>query len=95
MIFNDVYRPHFFTEAKDCVPSEVAARLDPDKRYGIWWYNRRRFEPKRTPPKTPGNFKRKYQPIDKPPEEWIGVPVPDSGIPLELVDAARAKIGKN
>jgi site-specific DNA recombinase len=95
MVFNDVYRSHSFTEAKDLVPPEVADRLDPNKRYGIWWYNRRRFEPKRTPPKTAGDFKRKYRPIDKPREEWIGVPVPDSGIPPELVDAARTRIGKN
>jgi site-specific DNA recombinase len=95
MVFNDVYRPHSFKEVKDRVPSEVAARLNPDKRYGIWWYNRRRFEPKRTPPKFPGDYKRKYRPISKPCEEWIGVPVPDSGIPPELVDAARSRVGKN
>src|SRR4051812_22638852 len=54
MVFNDVYRPHSFEEVKDRIPPEMAARLNPDKRYGIWWYNRRRFEPKRTPPKVPG-----------------------------------------
>ena len=95
MVFNDVYRPYPFEEAKDLVPPEVATLLDPGKRYGIWWYNRRRFEPKRTPPKTPGDFKRKYKPIDKPRSEWIGVPVPDSGIRTELVDAARAMMGRN
>jgi site-specific DNA recombinase len=95
MVFNDVYRPHSFEEVKDRVPPEVAARLDPGKRYGIWWYNRRRFEPKRTPPKTAGDFRRKYRPIDKPREEWIGVPVPDPGIPPRLIDAARARVGKN
>ena len=36
MVFNDVYRPHSFEEASACVPPEVAARLDPEKRYGIW-----------------------------------------------------------
>ncbi len=95
MVFNDVYKPHSFEEVKSCVSPEVAVRLNPDKRYGIWWYNRRRFEPKRIPPKTPGDFKRKYRTIEKPRGEWIGVPVPDSGIPPELVDAARTRIGKN
>ena len=80
MVFNDVYRPHSYEEAKSLVSPEVAPLLDPDKRYGIWWYNRRRFEPKRTPPKTPGDFKRKYKPMKKPLSEWIGIPVPDSGI---------------
>src|SRR5215212_1297850 len=95
MIFNDVYKSRPIEEVKDLVPPEVAARLDPHKSYGIWWYNRRRFEPKRTPPKTPGDFKRKYKPIEKPRDEWIGIPVPNSGIPSETVDAARGKMGKN
>jgi hypothetical protein len=95
MIFNDLYRSHSFEEVKDNVPPEVAARLDPHKSYGIWWYNRRRFEPKRTPPKTPGDFKRKYKPIEKPREEWIGIPVPDPAISPELADAARIRMGRN
>jgi hypothetical protein len=65
--------------------------LVPGKRYGIWWYNRRRFEPKRILPKTPGNFKRKYKPRDA----WIGIPVADSRIPAELVDPARTMMGRN
>jgi hypothetical protein len=95
MVFNDVYRPLSFEAIKARVPAEVAERLDRDKRYGIWWYNRHRLEPKYTPPKIPGDFKRKYRSIEKPPSDWIGIPVPDSGIPPELVDAARARIGKN
>jgi site-specific DNA recombinase len=95
MVFNDVYRPHSYEEAKSLVSPEVAPLLDPDKRYGIWWYNRRRFEPKRTPPANPGDFKRKYKPMEKPLSEWIGIPVPDSGISPELVDAARARMGEN
>jgi hypothetical protein len=62
---------------------------------GEWWYNRWRVEAKRTPPKTPGDFKRKYRSIKKPYEEWIGIPAPDSGIPPELIDAARTRIRKN
>jgi site-specific DNA recombinase len=94
-MINDVYRSRSFEEMRDLVAPEVANRLDPDKRYGIWWYNRRRFEPKRTPPKAPGDFKRKYKPIEKPRDEWIGIPVPDSGIPPEIVDTARGRMGKN
>ena len=95
MIFNDLYRSLSFEEVKDRVPPEVATRLDPHKSYGIWWYNRRRFEPKRTPPKTPGDFKRKYKPIEKPRDEWIGIPVPDPGISAELADAARTRMVRN
>jgi hypothetical protein len=33
--------------------------------------------------------------IDKPRDEWIGIPVPDPGMPAELVDAARVTMGRN
>jgi hypothetical protein len=35
-----VYRPHTFKEVSAVVTPEVAARLDPDKSYGLWWFNR-------------------------------------------------------
>ena len=46
---NDAYRPHSREEienlvAKGQMSPEVASRLDPDKRYGIWWFNRRRIK---------------------------------------------------
>ena len=43
-ITDDVYKPHTFEEVKELVSPEVAARLDPDKRYGVWWYNRQRVK---------------------------------------------------
>jgi hypothetical protein len=42
VITDDVYRPHAFEEVKALVSPEVASRLDPDERYGVWWFNRRR-----------------------------------------------------
>jgi len=42
MILDDVYRPRTLQEVDALVAPEVAARLDPDKLYGIWWFNRRR-----------------------------------------------------
>ena len=50
----------------------LAARLDPEKRYGIWWFNRRSYASKQ-----------------------VAVPVPDSGIPREWIDAARDSIKDN
>ena len=38
---DDVYRPHSFEEIAAVVSPDVAARLDPDQRYGLWWFNRR------------------------------------------------------
>lgn len=43
-IKDDVYRLHTFEEVRQVVTPEVAARLDPALRYGIWWFNRRRTE---------------------------------------------------
>jgi DNA invertase Pin-like site-specific DNA recombinase len=42
VIKDDVYRPHAFQEVEALVTPEVAARLESDKSYGIWWFNRKR-----------------------------------------------------
>jgi len=36
-ILDDVYRPHTYEEVKELVSPEVAARLDREQLYGIWW----------------------------------------------------------
>src|ERR687898_1373988 len=46
-IRDDAYRPHSHEEieklvAKGQMSAEVASRLDPEKDYGICWFNRRR-----------------------------------------------------
>ena len=52
---------------------------------GTWWYGRERVE------LTPMGEKRRN--FKKNPEsEWIAVAVPDSGVPLETIDAARANL---
>jgi hypothetical protein len=69
--------------------------LDPDKRYGIWWYNRRRATKKmRSGVGENGHreYKRRQNIAYKPREEWIAVPVPDAGLPRERVDTARKAI---
>jgi site-specific DNA recombinase len=42
-IKDDVYRSHSYEEVAELVSPDVAARLDPKKRYGIWYFNRRRY----------------------------------------------------
>jgi hypothetical protein len=78
-VLNDAYKPHTPEEIATLVEQgfmapEVAARLDPENSYGMWWYEGRDFE---------GN------------EHRVAVPVPDSGVPREVVDAARAAIVDN
>ena len=96
-INNDVYRPHTYEEVKRLVSPEVAARLERDKCYGIWYYGRRRFVRSQVSEAGPDgrSYRKKQRKIFRPEEEWLGVPVPDSGIPREWVDAAREAIKDN
>jgi site-specific DNA recombinase len=96
-IFDDVYKPHSFEEIVALVSPEVAARLDPSKDYGVWWYNRRRVNRTRVPEHAASGrqYRERTCYTVKPREEWIAVPVPDAGIPNEFVEQARAAIQNN
>jgi hypothetical protein len=97
IILDDCYKPYTFEEVKALVSSDVAARLDPKKRYGIWWFNRRRTTQTYVAETGPDGrrYRRHQRTAEKPKAEWIAVPVPDSGIPREVVDAAREAIADN
>jgi site-specific DNA recombinase len=98
IIKDDVYKPHTFEEIADLLAPKVAARLDPDRCYGVWWFNRRRVAQKQVVRRaeTDGKTYRKVTKLaHRPPEEWIAVPVPDAGIPREIVEAAREVIKNN
>src|SRR5918997_1446772 len=96
-IGDDVYRPPTFEEVKAMVAPEVAARLDTDRSYGLWWYNRLGHKVRQvSEPSADGRrYRKTHEWYQKPKEEWITVPVPDSGIPREIVEAARAAIEGN
>jgi site-specific DNA recombinase len=97
IIQDDVYKPHVYEEIKALVAPEVAARLDPDKSYGVWWYNRTRSNTKQVAVigANGKEYRRRIKYTPRPRAEWIAVPVPDSGVPLECVDAARETIENN
>ena len=82
IIGNDVYRPYTYAKISELVASEVAARLNPDGLYGIQWYNRKQTEKKSDDDK-PRSVSLKE------PSEWVAVPVPSAGVPLEHVVGAR------
>lgn len=96
-ILDDVYRAHSFEEVEPLVSAEVAAKLDPEKSYGVWWFNRNRIT--YTPVAEDGPDGRRYRQrakyAPKPACQWIAVPTPESGIPREWVDAAREVIAAN
>jgi site-specific DNA recombinase len=97
-IREDAYKPHSYEEVKELVAPEVANKLDPTKRYGIWWFNRLRKTRRVVALTGPGGrreYRKRAPEVPRPREEWIAVPVPDSGIPREWVDAARATIEGN
>jgi len=93
-ILDDVYRPHTFEEVAALVAPEVAARLDPDELYGVWWFNRRRTTASQVAVAGPEGreYKRKSHVAYKDRAEWIAVPVPGSGVPREWLDAARTVV---
>jgi site-specific DNA recombinase len=97
LIRNDVYKPHSYEETAKLVSAEVAARLEPDKKYGVWWYNRHRITCKQVAEDGPAERYYRYvtKTTEKDRSEWIAVPVPDSGIPREWVDAAREAVRNN
>ena len=96
-IEDDVYKPHTFEEVKALVSQEVSARLDPSAQYELWWFNRRGLDIRQVSEPGPNGrrYRKTYRWYHKPREEWIPVPVPASGIPRELVEAARAAIRHN
>jgi site-specific DNA recombinase len=97
LIRNDVYKPHSYEETAKLVSAEVAATLEPDETYGVWWYNRHRITRKQIAEDGPGEryYRHVTKTTEKDKSDWIGVPVPDSGIPREWVDAAREAVRNN
>src|SRR5215203_2386787 len=91
LVLNDLYKPHTRDELLSLVSTEVAAKLDPDKLYGIWWYNRRNVT-KSYDSEPDGDAGKRYvtrtsvRTRDK--REWIAVPVP-AYLPRKRVDQAR------
>jgi site-specific DNA recombinase len=99
MVLEDVYKPHAPEEIAELVSPEVAARLDRGRRYGIWWFNRERWRRTKVAERSPTGegsvYRWRVVSVPRPRDEWVAVPVPDSGIPREMVDAARHIVSNN
>jgi site-specific DNA recombinase len=96
-IGDDVYKPHTYKEVAELVAPEVLARLDRERCYGIWWFNRRKTVTTQTSVigRNGKEYKRQTKRTPRAREEWIAVPVPEAGIPRGWVDAARTAIKDN
>src|SRR5215208_6192698 len=97
LILDDVYRPHVFSEIAAMVAPEVAARLDESESYGVFWFNRTRTTRKKVSVAGPDGreYKTRHYVRKNPREQWIAIPVPDAGVPRDVVDTAREMIRNN
>lgn len=89
---NDVYRSRSVEELREVLPSGAVERLDPQRRYGVWWYGRKRHHQqygRELGPDGEKRYRKGSRTEDLPEEQWIAIPVPDCGLSPELVDAAR------
>ena len=98
----DVYKPHASNEFAELVAEgvlalEVAASLNESASYGIFWFNRTRTTRKRV--SKAGSTGKEYcwqaKTRQNPRDQWVAIPVPDAGIPLEVVEAAREIVRYN
>ncbi len=97
LILNDLYLPHAPEEIAGLVAPEVAARLDSGTLYGLAYYGKKQVT-KRQVAEGFGDERHYRQRIKaqmRNREQWLAVPVPNAGIPRELVDAARVAIKDN
>ena len=94
LVLDDVYRPHTLEEITGLVAPEVAGRLDPATRYGVWWFNRERWTSRQVSEVTADGrvYRRSVRVVPRPRDDWIAVPVPDAGVPKETVAAAREAV---
>jgi site-specific DNA recombinase len=97
MVENDIYLPHTYDEVREVVRPEVAARLDPELGYGLWWYGRHEVTVQAVSGPD-GNGGKRYAKREvrkpRPREEQIAVPVP-AYLPRGLVEGARATLAAN
>jgi site-specific DNA recombinase len=96
-VLNDAYKAHTFEEIRELVTPEVASRMDQSRCYGIWWFNRRKTRSQQVSERGPDGvvYRSKQLATKYPKNDWIAVPVPDSGIRRLWVDAARDAIRDN
>lgn len=95
IVEDDCYRPHAHEEIAPRLSPDVAARLDSEASYGVWWFGRRHTTHERVAEVGADgtrDYRLRQKTAVKPREQWIAVPVPDAGVPGALVEAARARI---
>ncbi len=97
IVREDSYMPHSYNELKELLSPQVLAMVDPERTYGVYYFNRERVSTRPVTEDTPVGrvYKKKTKRAIKDKSEWIGIPVPDAGIPKVVVEAARQSLEEN
>jgi hypothetical protein len=97
LVWEDSYKPHSFEELQGILNPEILPALDQDREYGVYYYNRERVLTYQAAEETPRGrvYKKKTKRTQKDRSEWIAIPVPDAGIPREVVESARRALEQN
>ena len=88
----DAFFPHSFAEVSALVPEGVAARLNPDRSYGVVWYGKHDWKVLGRERREGGTYRDRRQHVIKPREEWIALPVPDLGVPRRVAERVRRNL---
>jgi site-specific DNA recombinase len=95
IIGSELYAPHTYEEVAVLVEAGVVARLDRRALYGLWTWNTRKTTRRKVWDEAAGEFKIRYNYAPRSREEWLFVPVPDAGVPREVVESARQSLKDN
>ncbi len=93
-VLNDAYRPHAYAELRPMLDAASStAPVDEGQEYGVVWYPK--LKTTRLNPDPARGYARPRTDEAYPREAQVPIPVVSSGIPAELIDAARAAIRGN
>jgi site-specific DNA recombinase len=97
IIMADLYVPRSYDEVAALVSPEVAAKLDPEKSYGLWEWGAIKNTRTQVSEQTPEGriYRTRQKRTLRPKEERIYVPIPNSGVPREWIESAREAIKNN
>ncbi|MDQ3302828.1 MAG: recombinase zinc beta ribbon domain-containing protein [Actinomycetota bacterium] len=88
---SELYEPRRGEELVGLVPGELIERLDPERVYGLWHYNRRKMTTRK---EWDGErFVKRYSAAENPREQWLSVPVDitEAGLDRGRIERARER----
>jgi site-specific DNA recombinase len=89
LVRKDCYLPHTHDEVAALVAPGVAARLDRKRLYGVAWAGRHDWKVLGRERREDGTYRDVRRHSEKPREEWIALPVPESGVERSVAERAR------